>query len=198
MALAELDVPVVILDLDGVPQAPEGQGILLDYHLPLEQQLPEGLYRQVLACTGLGHFHAPVLPVPVFVHADGQVGGVVAVIVHLVHLPAVLPLAGADPVIHIAVIGNVARGERTAATLRPCLIRHPVGFFVAVCPVLRYKAVHFHRNPSVRQREHRGHAGQIDALAQVEAAVAGQAVGQLREGRRRHHGLPGQGHTPLV
>ena len=73
VALGELDVPIVVLDLDGILEAPEHQGALLDHHLVLEQQLPEGLDRQILPGAGLGHLHAEVLPVPVLVHPDGQV-----------------------------------------------------------------------------------------------------------------------------
>ena len=45
--------------LDGVGQAPQEQRAFLDHQLPLEQQLPEALYRQVLCPCGEGTRNEP-------------------------------------------------------------------------------------------------------------------------------------------
>ena len=189
---------VVVLDLNGVLETPQHQRVLLDHHPVLEQQLPEGFHRQVLPGAGLWHIHAEVLPVPVLVHADGQVGGVVAVIVHLIHLPTVVPLALTDPVVHIAVVGHIAGGQGAVAALGPELVGHPVGFLMAVRPVLRYKAVHFDADAPVRQVEHRRHTGQVNTLTQVKAAVTAESIGEGGKLCPGHYGLPDLCHAVLI
>ena len=58
--------------------------------------------------------------------------------------------------------------------------------------------MHLHGHPPVRQQEHRGHAGKVDPLAEVEAAPALEAVRQIRELFRRYLRASGQLHQVLA
>ena len=60
--------------------------------------------------------------------------------------------------------------------------------------ILRKEAVGLDGDTAVRKSEHGTGAGQVDPLAQVEAAVAVKAVGQCRKLVLRHLCLPGQLH----
>ena len=51
--LREFDISIVVLDLNGIGQAPKQKGGFLQNNKPLQQQFPERLYRQVLSGTGL-------------------------------------------------------------------------------------------------------------------------------------------------
>ena len=113
-----------------------------------------------------------------------------AVVVDLLDLPAMFPLALANPVIDVTVIGHITRRERDITVLCPGQILHAVGLFVPGCPILGQKALHLDRKPSIGKRPHRTRAGQVHPLAEVIATVAGLAVGQLGKFRPRHHGRP--------
>ena len=117
--LREFDVSIVVLDLNGVGQTPKQKGGLLQDKQPLQQQFPERLYRQVLSGTGLGNFHAKVLVVPFLAETDGQICGVVPVIVHLQDLPIVVRFPLADPVVHIAVVRHIPWGNGAVPRLGP-------------------------------------------------------------------------------
>ena len=108
VALAELDIAEVIDHLDGVAHAPQRQRAVLDDQLALQEQFAEPLGRLIESGAGLRDLDHLVLAA-LLTHLDGKVGRVVAVVVDLLDLPAVFPLALANPVVHIAVVGHVAR-----------------------------------------------------------------------------------------
>ena len=56
--LREFDISIVVLDLNGIGQAPKQKRGFFQDKQPLQQQFPERLYRQVLSGTGLGNFRS--------------------------------------------------------------------------------------------------------------------------------------------